>query len=51
MQVLYERCCGRDVYKKTVVACVVITALAGQAHKQVRTFAPPPPVCSLWQIG
>jgi len=39
MQVLYERCCGLDVHKKTVVACVVITALDGQVHKQVRTFA------------
>lgn len=38
MQVLYERCCGLDVHKKTVVACVMITSLDGQVHQQVRTF-------------
>jgi hypothetical protein len=27
MQVIYERCCGLDVHKKTVVACVVITSV------------------------
>jgi transposase len=36
MQVLYERCCGVDVHKKTVVACVLITSPDGQVHKQVR---------------
>jgi ketosteroid isomerase-like protein len=39
MQVLYERCCGLDVHQKTVVACMVMTALDGQVHKPVRTFA------------
>lgn len=39
MQVLYERCCGLDVHKKTVVACVLITLPSGEVHKQVRTFA------------
>jgi len=39
MQVLYERCCGLDVHKKTVVACVLITSADGQVHKQVRTAA------------
>ena len=39
MQVLYARCCGLDVHKKTVVACVVLTSPDGQVHKQVRTFA------------
>jgi transposase len=39
MQVIYERSCGLDVHKKTVVACVVITLPDGQVHKQVRTFA------------
>jgi transposase len=39
MQVLYECCCGLDVHKKTVVACVLITSPNGQVHKQVRTFA------------
>lgn len=39
MQVLYERCAGLDVHKKTVVACVMLTLLGGQVTKQVRTFA------------
>src|SRR6266480_4685324 len=39
MQVLYERCCGLDVHKKMVVACVLITSADGQVHKQVRTVA------------
>ena len=39
MRVLYERCCGLDVHKQTVVACVLITLGDGQIHKQVRTFA------------
>ena len=39
MQVLYARCAGLDVHKKTIVACVMITLLTGQVHKEVRTFA------------
>jgi hypothetical protein len=34
MQVIYEQCCGIDVHKKTLVACVIGP---GQA-KQTRTF-------------
>ncbi|MFL5698438.1 MAG: IS110 family transposase [Ktedonobacteraceae bacterium] len=39
MQVLSERCCGLDVHKKTVVACVMITSPTGKVNKDVRTFA------------
>jgi transposase len=39
MQLLYERCAGLDVHKKTIVACLMLTLLNGQVHKQVRTFA------------
>lgn len=39
MQVVYERCAGLDVHKKTVVACLMLTGPTGQMHKQVRTFA------------
>jgi transposase len=38
MQVLHERCCGLDVHKKSVVACVLITEPAGQVQKRTRTF-------------
>ena len=33
MQVVHERCCGLDVHKKTVVACVITPET-----KEVRTF-------------
>lgn len=39
MQVVYERCAGLDVHKKTVVACLMLTASTGEMRKQVRTFA------------
>src|SRR5574341_1264886 len=39
MQVVYERCCGIDVHKETVVACAIVPNAAGQARKETRTFA------------
>ena len=39
LQVLYARCAGLDVHKKTVVACVLLTAANGRVTKEVRTFA------------
>ncbi len=39
MQVVHERCCGLDVHKKTVVACVLVTRPDGTLHKTVRTFS------------
>ena len=39
MQVLYARCAGLDVHKKTVVACLMLTEPTGEMRKQVRTFA------------
>jgi transposase len=38
MQVIYERCCGIDVHKQTVVACAVVPGADGQALKETRTF-------------
>jgi transposase len=38
MQVLYPRCCGLDIHKKTVVACVLLTDPDGTIHRFVRTF-------------
>ena len=38
MQVVYERCCGLDVHKKTVVACVLIAQEDGAVRRQVRSF-------------
>ena len=39
MQVVCERCCGLDVHKKTVVACVLVTETAGQMQRHIRTFS------------
>jgi len=39
MQVVYERCCGIDVHKQTVVACVIVPGPDGQTTKETRTFA------------
>jgi transposase len=39
MDVLYERCCGLDIHKRTVVACLVKSEPGrGRPHKEVRTF-------------
>ena len=38
MDVLYERCCGLDIHKRTVVACVLGPGAGGRPAKEVRTF-------------
>lgn len=38
MQVVYERCCGIDVHKQTVVACAIVPGADGQVRKETRTF-------------
>src|SRR6266849_9962598 len=38
MDILYERCCGLDVHKKTVVACVLVPGSGRQPTKEIRTF-------------
>lgn len=38
MELLYQCCCGLDVHKKLVVACLLTTASDGTVSKQVRTF-------------
>ncbi len=38
MQVLHPCCCGLDVHKKSVVACVLTTAADGSVQKVTRTF-------------
>jgi transposase len=38
MEILYERCCGLDVHKRTVVACLLMPGPAGTPSKQIRTF-------------
>jgi transposase len=38
MQILYERCCGLDVPKRLVVACVLIGPPGRPVEKEIRTF-------------
>jgi transposase len=39
MHVVYERCCGIDVHKKFVVACLSILTAQGAIQKEIRTFS------------
>jgi transposase len=38
MEVLYPRCCGLDIHKKTVVACLLTTEEGQPPVKVIRTF-------------
>jgi transposase len=38
MEVIYERCAGLDVHKKTVVACRVVSKGGRQKEEETRTF-------------
>jgi transposase len=37
MQVVYHRCCGLDIHKKLIVACLLLMSSQG-VHKEMRTF-------------
>lgn len=38
MDVVYPRCCGLDVHKRNVVACLIVSASDGPPRKEIRTF-------------
>jgi transposase len=38
MEVVYEHCCGIDVHKQTVVACLIVPDAQGKAQKESRTY-------------
>jgi transposase len=38
MQVVYQRCCGLDIHKKLIVACLLLMTPQG-VHKEIRTFS------------
>jgi transposase len=38
MDVVYSHCCGLDIHKKLVVACVLTPGAHGQPQKEIRTF-------------
>jgi len=39
MQIVYERCAGLDVHKKSVVACLITPAPNGERRKERQTFS------------
>ena len=38
MEVIYPRCCGLDIHKRRVVACVLVSGTGGMRQKEIRTF-------------
>ncbi len=38
VDVVHEQCCGLDVHKRTVVACVIVPDATGRPRKALRTF-------------
>jgi transposase len=38
MDAIYDRCCGLDIHKKTVVACVIARGSGARVRKEIRTF-------------
>jgi transposase len=39
MDIIYPCCCGLDVHKTTVVACLISSDLNGTSHTTIRTFS------------
>ena len=39
MRVLHERCCGLDIHKKFVVACLLRTNPDGSVCKDIRSYS------------
>ena len=37
MELIYQRCCGIDIHKKIIVACLIVVT-NGQRQKEIRTF-------------
>jgi transposase len=38
MDVVYARCCGLDVHKRNIVACLVTPGQGNRPTKEMRTF-------------
>ncbi|GHO77245.1 hypothetical protein KSD_50160 [Ktedonobacter sp. SOSP1-85] len=39
MEVLYRSCCGVDIHKQFLVACLLVLDEKGQQHKELRRFS------------
>src|SRR4030095_1926545 len=38
MRIVYARCCGPDVHKKSITACVLLRDTAGATQQEIRRF-------------
>src|SRR5688572_27549462 len=38
MDIVHHRCCGLDIHKKILWACLITLGLDGKPHKQIRPF-------------
>jgi transposase len=38
MRIIYKRCCGLDVHKKVIVACLLVLEPDGEVRKEIRKF-------------
>ena len=38
MDAIHERCCGLDIHKRTVAACMIVPGYGRQTRKEIRTF-------------
>lgn len=38
MQVMYSHCCGLDIHKKLIVACLLTLDEEGHFHKEILSF-------------
>ncbi len=43
MEIVYQRCAGLDIRKKSVTACLLIADEDGQVRKEIRTYTPKTP--------
>jgi transposase len=38
MEVVHERCCGVDIHKQFITACLIVPGATGKATKEIQTF-------------
>jgi hypothetical protein len=51
MEVVHERCCGLDIHKRTVVACLITPGDREQPRREVRSFSTMSRGCWNWGTG
>ena len=38
MRIVYQRCCGLDVHKRTITGCLLVLESDGELHQEIRRF-------------